>query len=124
MNKASLTPAVVRILTLTTIPPLTYLGVTQYNELNKIELPELPIVQEPEPEPKIVESSEPQIKTRKVWKQIKGVPLTSWFSSSYTTYNYSAKALDSYCKSDKVYGVMKNWCKQAEFSEVEEEIKP
>lgn len=119
MNRTSLIPAVARMLTLSTVPLLTYLGVTQYNELNKVELPKLPIEIESE---EIVKSTEPQKRIRRVWKQTKGTSFTSWFGSSYSTYRYTNKQLSSHCKSGNVYLVFRNWCNQAEFQEVEEEI--
>lgn len=115
MNRASLLPAVVRMVTLGAVPLITYFGVTQYNELNKVELPELPIKIEPE----IVTSPEPQKRIRKVWRQTKGDKFTSWFKSSY---KYTDAQLNSICKSGYVYQIFRNWCKQAEFNLEEEEI--
>ncbi|OAL10792.1 hypothetical protein A6V39_05750 [Candidatus Mycoplasma haematobovis] len=120
MNRTSLLPAVVRMLTLSTIPPLTYLGVTQYNELNKIELPELPIEIEPEI---VVKPSEPQKKIRKVWRQIAGRKFNEVFSSYYSSYKYTDGQLNSMCKSTYVYQIFRNWCKEAKFEIKEEEVK-
>ncbi|OAL10785.1 hypothetical protein A6V39_05820 [Candidatus Mycoplasma haematobovis] len=120
MNKTSLLPSVVRMLTLSTIPPLTYFAVTQYNELNKIELPELPIEIEPEI---VVKPSEPQKRIRKVWRQTSGRKFSEVFSSYYTSYKYTDGQLNSMCKNGYVYQIFRNWCKEAKFEIKEEEVK-
>lgn len=114
MNRTSLLPAVVRMLTLSTIPPLTYFGVTQYNELNKVELPI-------EIEPEIIKPTEPQKRIRRVWRQTAGRKFNEIFSSYYSSYKYTEGQLNILCtKYD--YIIFRNWCKEAKFEIKEEEV--
>lgn len=121
MNRTSLVPSVARMLTLSTVPLLTYLGVTQYNELNKVELPELPIVKEVEPE--IIQSSQPQKKIRRVWRQTKGAKLSDWFTFPKGTYSntYLANMCNNQYRSG-IPSIFRNWCNQAKFEIKEEEV--
>lgn len=118
MNRTSLLPAVVRMVTLGTVPLITYFGVTQYNELNKVELPELTVE---EIEPEIVQSSQPQKRIRKVWRQTAGRKFNEVFSSYYSSYKYTEGQLNTLCTKHN-YIIFRNWCKEAKFEIKEEEV--